>query len=206
MFGNLCYAPRCGWTSWYKWQKLAVGNCRVSVPPLWAQIPHCRIPLVPQIYRFSAGSGPHRGRHHYCRVQWTRERMLTTHIQGEEESPCSNTTPGSDRMGSQGHRTLCTAAGLSLSPERLSDKPLLVAPVASSCALSNSHFVFNIFITTFWQDALCTHFSYVYTHITQTRAYSNKYLWVPSNHLSAASFSPSWTVHRVQEHKLFFSD
>lgn len=78
-------------------------------------------------------------------------------------------------------RNLCgelqsVSPGLSLIPEWLSDKPLVGAPVASSCALSKSHFVFNIFITTFWQDALRTHFSYVYIHITHTIACSNKYL------------------------------
>lgn len=66
--------------------------------------------------------------------------------------------------------------GLSLIPEWLSDKPLVGAPVASSGALSKFHSVFNIFITTYWQVAVRTHFSYVYIHITHTIACSNKYL------------------------------
>lgn len=214
MFGNLCYAPRCShyrWTSWHKWQKPVWGTA-VSVPPLWAKLALPRLTSFSvgshlfHRYWFSAGSAPHRERDHYCRVQWTCEDAHSSYPGRRGKALCSDTTPASARMStapSHAHRdtgTFCPAPGLSLIPEWLSDKSLVGAPVASRCALSKSHFVFNIFITTYWQDAVCTHFSCVYIHITHTRACSNKYLWVPSNHLSAASFSPFWTVHQVQEH------
>lgn len=140
-----------------------------------AQILHCRIPFVPHIYWFSAGSGPPRGKDHYCRVHWTCERMLTTHTQGGEENPSAVTASKPVTEWTQGTQgtVLCALHCSWVNPQ-----PWRVFWQTFGCSSSSQQLCpfkfplgFNIF-TTYWQDAVCTHFSYVYIHIIQTRACS----------------------------------
>lgn len=146
-----------------------------------AQILPCRISPVPQIYWFSAGSGPHRERTIPAEYS-EQERGCSQHIPREKrKAPLSSTIPASDRVNT-GSSPLPGTQGTVLC-SWVNPQPWMSFWQTFGCSSSSQQlcpFKFplclNIFITTYWQDAACTHFSCVYIHITQTRVCSKKYL------------------------------